>query len=373
MRKWTVILGLCVTVTMHGFASLPQSLKEPVACLLSVGSEGKGNDKAQQAFKLVSAAHVTAIPDLLACMDGANDYAMNWLRSAVESIAQREASLGKKLPIRQLESFVKQTQHHPKARRFAYELILKFSPEQAKGMIESFLNDPSTELRRDAVQLLLQQADRSALNNRESAISTYRQALASARDPDQIESIAKLLGDFGYKVDLPSVFGWVRRWKVIGPFDNTRNAGFSTRFAPEDSVDWAGVYSGKNGSVRWVDLEARGDYGKVDFNVPFGSLKEVVGYAAAEFWSEKERPAEIRLGCKNGWKVWVNGQFLFGRDEYHTGAEIDQFSLPVTLSAGRNIILVKCTQNHQTEDWTKEWEFQLRVTDKQGAPVLSAR
>jgi len=36
---------------------------------------------------------------------------------------------------------------------------------------------------------------------------------------------------------------------------------------------------------------------------------------------------------------------------------------------GRNTILVKVCQNEQTEDWTKEWEFQLRVTDDLGTPI----
>ena len=39
------------------------------------------------------------------------------------------------------------------------------------------------------------------------------------------------------------------------------------------------------------------------------------------FLSEKARPAELRLGCKNGWKIWLNGKLIFGRDEYHRGAE----------------------------------------------------
>jgi hypothetical protein len=43
------------------------------------------------------------------------------------------------------------------------------------------------------------------------------------------------------------------------------------------------------------------------------------------------------------------------------------------LKAGKNILLVKCTQNEQTQDWTKEWEFQLRVTDEQGTPIVSTR
>ena len=46
--------------------------------------------------------------------------------------------------------------------------------------------------------------------------------------------------------------------------------------------------------------------------------------------------------------------------------------MPAQLEPGRNRILVKVCQNEQTEDWTVEWEFQLRVTDSLGTPVLSA-
>jgi len=81
----------------------------------------------------------------------------------------------------------------------------------------------------------------------------------------------------------------------------------------------------------------------------------------------------VRLGCKNGWKVWLNGKFLFGRDVYHRGVEIDQYRLTAQLQPGRNVILVKCLQNEQTEDWTKEWEFQLRITDAQGTPIVSTK
>ncbi|MFM8422224.1 MAG: hypothetical protein ACKOEQ_19150 [Verrucomicrobiota bacterium] len=117
----------------------------------------------------------------------------------------------------------------------------------------------------------------------------------------------------------------------------------------------------------------RNEYGLVDLNGPLGMLKEVTGYAHAEFWSDDARDVEVRLGCKNGWKVWVNGTLLFGRDEYHRNMEIDQYRMPVRLRKGRNEILVKCCQNEQTEEWTKEWEFQLRLTDAQGTPVRSSR
>ena len=85
---------------------------------------------------------------------------------------------------------------------------------------------------------------------------------------------------------------------------------------------------------------------------------------------QTERDAEIRLGCKNAWKIWLNGDLVFGRDEYHRGKEIDQYRLPVKLRKGPNAILVKCCQNEQTETWTVEWEFQLRICDSTGTAIL---
>ena len=70
--------------------------------------------------------------------------------------------------------------------------------------------------------------------------------------------------------------------------------------------------------------------------------------------------------------MWLNGKLLFGRDEYHTNAEIDQYPMPAELQPGRNTILVKVCQNEEVKDWTNEWEFQLRITDSLGTPIASA-
>ena len=105
---------------------------------------------------------------------------------------------------------------------------------------------------------------------------------------------------------------------------------------------------------------------------PYGKLKEVTGYAYHEFESTEARPAELRLGCKNAWKVWLNGKLLFSRDEYHRGQRIDQYKMPVQLEKETNSILIKLCQNEQKEDWTVQWEFQLRVCDATGTAILAA-
>jgi hypothetical protein len=188
-----------------------------------------------------------------------------------------------------------------------------------------------------------------------------------------VQAISKALSELGQPVSLPEVFGWVKDWRVIGPFDNTAGAGYDTVFPPEENLDFAAEYQGKTGKVGWKSVTTTNDLGMVDLNKPFGALKEVTGYAVTEIQSDTARAVELRLGCKNGWKLWLNGELLFGRDEYHRGTEIDHYRLKANLKPGKNVILVKLTQNEMKEEWTVEWEFQLRITDDLGTPIKFAR
>jgi hypothetical protein len=224
------------------------------------------------------------------------------------------------------------------------------------------------------VQKVIAQASRAlADRNTNGAIPLLQQALTSARDVNQIEGIATNLTALGHPVDLQKHFGFLAEWKVIGPFDNTGGKGFDAVYPPEQKIDLAAEHAGKTGPVRWRDYATSDEYGKVDMNQPYGKLKDVAAYATTEFFSKEARPAELRLGGQNSWKVWLNGQLLFGRDEYHNDAEIDQYLMPARLQPGRNTILVKVCQNDVVKDWTEDWNFQLRVTDALGTRIVSAK
>ena len=198
----------------------------------------------------------------------------------------------------------------------------------------TFLNDPSVELRRDAVQRLLDAADKAlAAQDKAAATKEFSNALTYARDEAQIKKVAGELRKLGQEVDLPKHFGFLTHWKLIGAFDNTKLAGFNAVFPPEQAVDLVATYDGKLEKTHWAEVATAHDYGMVDFNKSFGDMKGVTGYAYTEFNAAEARPAELRLGCKNGWKVWFNGKLLFGRDEYHRGSRIDQYRMPVELKA----------------------------------------
>ncbi|MFP6887410.1 MAG: hypothetical protein VB997_07590, partial [Opitutales bacterium] len=143
-------------------------------------------------------------------------------------------------------------------------------------------------------------------------------------------------------------------------------------YPPEKEIDFSATYEAKDGKAKWTDFTTSDEYGMVDVNLEFGELKEVVAYAHTTFESGEVHPVQFRLGCKNAWKVWLNDELLFARDEYHRGMRIDQYVISAQLKKGANAILVKLCQNEQKESWTKQWQFQFRVTDASGTAVLAA-
>jgi hypothetical protein len=352
-------------------AAVDAGLTMSLETLRRVGREGKGNAAATAAWQRVAAATPAAIPSILAAIDGANPLAANWLRLAVDAIAGR----GKSLPLQPLESFLADTSHDPRARRLAWELIRGQAADRAAELIDGMLDDPSVELRYDAVARLIDQAQAQREVEPVTATTTLKRALDAARDVDQIKQITADLRKAGEAVDLQRQFGFLVDWQVIGPFDNTAEAGFAEVFPPEQGIDLEAVLPGKLGEVRWRQFLTADPYGMVDINQaypgPGDGLKEVTAYAFTTFTAAKPQPAEIRLGCKNAWKVWHNGQLVFGRDEYHRGMRIDQYRLPIELTAGRNTFLIKLCQDGQTKDWTKQWQFQLRICDATGTAVLA--
>jgi hypothetical protein len=302
-------------------------------------------------------------------MDDANPLAANWLRAAVFAVAERTAAAGQTLPPGLLADFLNTPAHGPAGRLLAADLLQQTDRAAWDALVPRLLLDPVPALRREPVARLT--AEATAAKDQ----TKLRQALEAARDEDQVRAAADELRALGATVDLPRHFGFLMDWQVIGPFDNKGRAGFETIFPPEQFIDLAASYPGKeikpgqDPVVRWQPWTSNSEFGVVDFNKPLGMLKEVTGYASTTYHSAAARPAELRIGCKNAWKLWLNGKPVFGRDEYHRGMKIDQYRFPVQLQAGPNVILVKLCQNEQTETWTVQWEFQLRVCDASGTAL----
>ncbi len=361
------------------FAAAGSQLHFPAADVRSMlekiqaaGREGAGNPEAARAWRDLVAQGPGVLPAILSTFDDRNPVTSNWLRAAVDAIAERELARRRSLPTRVLESFVIDTRHPARGRRIAYECLARVDPTAPQRLLPGMLYDPSSELRREAVGATIEAARK--LENRgdaEAAIHAYRKALAAAHDIDQVEEITRTFTRLGTEVDLASHFGFIRKWMVIGPFDNTGKHGFHAVLPPEARVDLNASCTGKRGvELRWRE-ETTGDaYGVVDLNKMLGKELGVIGYAFTSINAIGEQEVEIRVGSDNAVKLFLNRTEVFRSEEYHHGIRMDQYVIPVRLRPGPNEILLKVCQDEQKEDWAEIWSFQLRMCDSTGTPVF---
>ncbi len=368
MRGAIPLFTLTLALAHPGVTSAASPL---LTKILAVGPEGQGNAEAAAAWKTLTAGATPAdLPELLTAMDQAGPLAANWLRAAIFTLTDRAAAASTPLSPDTLTTFLKNQSHGPAGRLLAADLLQHTAPAVWDSLVPSLLEDPVPALRREPVARLTAAA--TAAKDK----TQLRQALQAARDEDQIRAATDELRALAETVDLPRHFGFLMDWQVIGPFTNKDRSGYDTVFPPETNPDLSAAYPGKetepgkDPTVRWQAWTTPNEFGIVDLNKPLGMLKEVTGYATTTFQSPTARSAEIRLGCKNAWKLWLNGQPVFARDEYHRGMKIDQYRFPIQLKAGPNQILLKICQNEQTETWTVQWDFQLRLCDATGTALL---
>jgi hypothetical protein len=363
----TVYLLLQVSVPLRA-----ADLDSALAKVKAVGPKGEGHSGAISALQELNATSTKDILKILGAMDGANAVACNWLRSIAEAAVDRGTAAGEALPVKELEAFLADRSHGPLGRRFAYELIASVDPSAESRLIPACLDDESMELRRDAVALLLKSADDAEkAGNAPEAIRINSEAFAAARLPEQVKAIAEKLVKLGKEVNVANHFGLVQNWYVIGPFDHTDSKSFDNVYPPENAVDLKAKIMGKKGEIGWMPLITKKPDGVVDLNEPIGKEKFAIAYAFNEFNSDKDLDVEIRYGCINASKVWVNGELVASNEVYHAGQEIDQYRGKAKLKAGKNQILVKICQNDQKEQWAQDWTFLLRVCDRLGTAVLS--
>ena len=77
--------------------------------------------------------------------------------------------------------------------------------------------------------------------------------------------------------------------------------------------------------------------------------------------SPDEREVQFRFGRDDQGKIWLNGKEVFA-NENMGWAILDNDTVPVTLKAGKNTILVKVCNGELS------WGFFFRITDADGNP-----
>ncbi len=363
----------CLLVLAPASRLLAADAKELVAAVKGVDRQGKGHVEAQRALAALSAMDAHALAAILHGFRDADPLEANWLRGAFETIAERALQKTGKLPTTDLERFLADRTQHPRARRMAFEYLVRVDNTASDRLVPGMIDDPSAELRREAVARLIGLgAELNKGGKKDEAIKVYQHALAGALDDDQVKQIVGPLRALGQKVDLQKHFGLLTSWQVIGPFDNKGGVGLRTPYPPEMKIDLDEKIEGQLGEVSWTPITTKDEYGVIDIAKQVHPYKGAVMYALATFNSPQQRAAEIRLGTPNAWSLWVNNKKIFEREEYHHGTRLDQYRVGIALQPGKNIILLKVCQNEQNEEWAQRFQFQLRVCDRSGAAIRSA-
>jgi hypothetical protein len=368
--RLSVAVLLAMTAAWVPPTAAAMNLAEGLAALQKVGAEGDGHAAAIEAWPVVAQASPEQLPEILASMRDENRLATNWVRAAVDAIAERTLASGGSLPVESLEAYIADRNHSSHSRRLAYEWLVRVDEQARQRWLPKLLDDPSLELRRDAVAARFDAGKAITSSDKPQAVALLREALKFARDKDQVDEVAKALRDAGETVDLPTHFGFLMNWHLIGPFDNRNDIGWDQAYPPEQEQKLDTEYTGMEGAVRWTPAATTQEYGELNLNDLLGKHKGAVAYAVTYFDAQEERPAELRLGCINANKVWLNGELLTANHVYHAGESVDQYVGTGRLKAGRNVILLKICQNEQTEDWAQDWKFQLRVCDPLGTAIL---
>lgn len=369
MKLHCRIVAVCFVVAFQTNLSA-DDVADALSVLKAVGPNARGHREAQQAWPAAAAAEASRLPELLAALDDAGPLAANWIRAAVEAVAERAVAAGDASPAAGLEKFTLDVAHAPRARRLAYDWLVRFDPTAPDRLMPGFADDPSTELRREAIERIVAAAEKES--DEAAKQSQLRRAFAAARDVDQIADLREKLKKLGVEVNVTRHYGFVTQWRVIGPFDNVGGKGFDAAYPPETEIRLDAKYPGKDGKeIAWQEHVTTDPHGMVDLNAALGKNKGAAAYAYAEFVSDAARPVDVRIGSIVAIKVWVNGRLVDSRETYHSGTSIDQYISKTKLQPGVNRILVKCCENEQTEPWAQDWQFQLRICDAVGTAVLS--
>ncbi len=137
---------------------------------------------------------------------------------------------------------------------------------------------------------------------------------------------------------VPQVALRFARWEVAGPYPLQGRDGYGAEFPPErgEPAPWT-----EAASPRPAD-------GFLDFGRLFGGMQQAAAYARCRLHVPGEAVLRLRLGSDDGWKLWVGGRFVGGRDVYR-GAAPDQDRIEVPVAAGWNDILLRV--NNGAGDW----------------------
>lgn len=186
-----------------------------------------------------------------------------------------------------------------------------------------------------------------------SAWVTWYQARNHLRTGDINQSRAKY-----------TQLGFINQWQIIGAFDNESGSGFNVAYPPEKEINLEASYEGKTREVRWRYLDIKSVAGGyLNMSALIRPKINAAGYALTYIFSPHTQSIAFRIGSDESIKLWLNDDFIYGKEIQRRRCGFDQDITGGILEKGWNKVLVKTTTTKGA------WGFRLRITDLAGNPI----
>jgi hypothetical protein len=362
---------VCAIGMAFAATSLADEIDQHLAAIGRAGAEGRGSIEARAAADALASCSPSILRRLLEAISTDNPVAANWLRSAFERVVAREldgVQSAANFPLQELATYFADTDRPGPSRRLALSVCERVQPGFSKREIGRLLDDP--EFREDAIELALA-AGTKALEggDSETARAEFEAAFEHARESAQVVRASSKLVSLGVQGDVAKHLGLVTHWWLVGPFDAPGMSGFARSFPPESAIDLQTRYNDQaQQPISWIRHHTADPLGLVNLAQAIAPAKEAVGYAYAEIDSARIQAGELRCGADDNCTAWLNGEKVFGREQWLNGTRFDRFVTPITLREGRNRLLIKVCQGPQHKDpqVTNNWSLQLRLCDRTG-------
>src|SRR5205807_3595583 len=132
-----------------------------------------------------------------------------------DQIVERARKDSAAFPQKTLEEFLRNRKHDSQARRLAYEWLRDGDKTIPERFLPDMLDDPSPDLRYDAVDRVLTEAEKLSQKDKQAErLQLYQKAFAAARDKKQIDKAVRRLREMGQKIDLATHLGLVLDWRL---------------------------------------------------------------------------------------------------------------------------------------------------------------
>ncbi len=158
---------------------------------------------------------------------------------------------------------------------------------------------------------------------------------------------------------LAAAVPYIREWRLLGSLDNDHGKGFNTIYPPEHEEREAESYSGMVRPVSWRQVKSD-QTGQLSLDNYLSPNRQAVAYAKVYVKAPEDGRYKMVLRSTASTAISVNGEDHRFSDEYISAgnANFDNIILPLELTAGWNVILIK------TAVLSQEWSLRAYFLDE---------